>query len=224
MIALRFDTKQFMKDMDNIIDYSTGFLDGVQLGKKEFLFNLGNSVTEYTSNFIDTMAKVDPQRLHHVYEWYRTGSPEARLFDIKYTVSNIGLSFTSRFRQSTTIKDGSKVPFLNKADIMERGQSVTISPKNAKVLSFDVNGEKIFTKGPVVVDNPGGDVQGQYAKVFDIFFSKYFSQSFLSTTGLSEYFSNPVVYKKNISRGRSQGRSHGISTGYKWVVNAKVNR
>ncbi len=224
MIALKFDTKQFMKDMDNIIDYSTGFLDGVQLGKKQFLFNLGNPVTEYTSNFIDTMATVDPQRLHHVYEWYRTGSPEARLFDIKYTVSNIGLSFTSQFRQSTTIKDGSKVPFLNKADIMERGQSVTISPKNAKVLSFDVNGEKIFTKGPVVVDNPGGDVQGQYAKVFDIFFSKYFSQSFLSTTGLSEYFSNPVIYKTNISRGRSQGRSHGISTGYKWVANAKVNR
>lgn len=224
MIAVRFDNRQFMKDMKNIIEYSTGFIDGIELGKKEFLNNLGFAVEDAAGSFIDTMAKLDPQRLHHVYEWYRTGSSDARLFDIKYTISNLGLSFTSAFRQSSTIKDGSRVPFYNKAEIMESGQSVTIAPRESTVLAFDINGETIFTKNPVTVDNPGGNVQGQYANVFDMFFSKYFSQSFLKVSGLYDYFDNPRVFKDNLRRGKRSGRSQGLTTGYRWVVNAKVNR
>lgn len=224
MIAVRFDNRQFMKDMNNIIEYSAGFIDGIELGKKEFLNNLGFAVEDAAGSFIDTMAKLDPQRLHHVYEWYRTGSSDARLFDIKYTISNLGLSFTSAFRQSSTIKDGSRVPFYNKAEIMESGQSVTIAPRESTVLAFDINGETIFTKNPVTVDNPGGNVQGQYANVFDMFFSKYFSQSFLKVSGLYDYFDNPRVFKDNLRRGKRSGRSQGLTTGYRWVVNAKVNR
>lgn len=223
MIAVRFDSRQFMKDMNNIIEYSTGFVDGIQLGKKEFLNNLGLAIEDSASSFIDTMAKIDPQRLHHVYEWYRSGSSDARLFDIKYTVSNIGLSFTSKFKQSETIKDGSRVPFYNKAAVMESGQTVTIAPRESSVLAFDVNGETVFTKNPVTVQNPGGNVQGQYANVFDMFFSKYFSQSFLRTSGLYDYFDNPKVYKDNLRKGKKSGRSQGLNTGYRWVVNAKVN-
>jgi hypothetical protein len=224
MIAVKFDNRTFMKEMNNIIEYSAGFIDGIELGKKEFLNNLGFAVEDAASSFIDTMAKLDPQRLHHVYEWYRSGSSDARLFDIKYTISNLGLSFTSEFKQSSTIKDGSRVPFYNKAAIMESGQSVTIAPRESTVLAFDVNGETVFTKSPVTVDNPGGNVQGQYANVFDMFFSKYFSQSFLKVSGLYDYFDNPRVFKDNIRRGKRSGRSQGVTTGYRWVVNAKVNR
>jgi hypothetical protein len=224
MIKIKFDNRQFMKDMNHIIEYSAGFVDGIELGKKEFLNNLGASIQDMSGNFIDTMAKVDPQRLHHVYEWYKVGSPDARLFNIKYSVNNLGLSFTSIFRQSETIKDGSREAFYNKAQIMESGQSVTIEPRNSTVLAFDINGETIFTKGPITIDNPGGNVQGQYSNVFDMFFSKYFSQSFLKVSGLYDYFNNPLVYKKNLRKGKSSGRSQGVTTGYRWVVNARVER
>jgi hypothetical protein len=224
MISLKFDGRQFMKDINNIIEYSAGFVDGVELGKKEFLNNLGNAIEDMAGNFIDTMAKVDPQQLHHVYEWYRVGSPDARLFDIKYSVSNLGLSFTSIFRQSETIKDGSREPFYNKAQVMESGQSVTIAPRNSTVLAFDVDGQTIFTKGPITINNPGGNVQGQYSNIFDMFFSKYFSQSFLRVSGLYDYFNNPLVYKQDLRKGKASGRSQGVTTGYRWVVNAKVNK
>lgn len=223
MIALKFDTKAFMKEMDNIIDYTYGFIEGVQLGKKDFLNNLGSSVQEMVENFIDTNAKIDPATLHHVYEWYKTGSPDARLFDIKYTVSNLGLSFTSTFRQSHTISNGSGEPFYNKAEIMESGQQITIEPRNAKVLVFDIDGETVFSKGPITINNPGGNTQGQFANVFDLFFSKYFSQSFLRVSGLYDYFNNPVVYKQNLAKGKALGKSHGIAVGHRWVANAKVN-
>lgn len=224
MIALKLDTKQFMKELDNIIDYSYGFLEGVQTGKKVFLNNLGPSIKEVAENFIDTMAKIDKASLQHVYEWYQTGSPDARLFEIEYRVNNNGLVFSSSFKQSNTIKDGSREPFYNKAMIMEQGIPVVISPKNAEALVFDVDGETVFTKNDVVVENPGGDVSGNFAKTFDTFFSRYFSQSFLRVSGLYDYFNNPVVYKQNLKRGKALGRAHGKTVGHNWVANAKVIR
>jgi hypothetical protein len=113
-----------MKDMNNIINYSIGFTEGIERGKTEFLKTMGDEVTEIASQFIDTNARVSPETLHHVYEWYKTGSPDARLFDINYTVSNLGLSFISKFKQSTTIKQGSNVPFRDKAFIARKRRTV----------------------------------------------------------------------------------------------------
>jgi hypothetical protein len=222
MITIKFDNRQFNKDMKNIIDYSSGFVEGIQKGKKDFLDTLGMDLSAIASQFIDTNARVSPNTLHHVYEWYKTGSPEARLFDINYTVSNIGLSFISDFRQSSTVKDGSKEPFRNKAIIMEEGTPVLIKPKNAQALRFEVNGQTVYTKKPVLVQNPGGNTEGEFEKAFDMFFGRYFTQAFLNSSGLKQYFENPTVYKKNISKGKRGGRSTGLSTGYRWVANAKV--
>jgi hypothetical protein len=160
--------------------------------------------------------------LHHVYEWYKNGSPESRLFDINYTVSNIGLSFISSFRQSSTIKQGSKEPFRNKASIMEEGTTVVIKPRNSDVLRFEVDGEVVYTKKKVVVDNPGGSTQKEFEKAFDMFFGRYFTQAFLQNSNLKQYFENPILYKKNLGRGKRGGRSTGLSTGYRWVANATV--
>jgi hypothetical protein len=222
MINARFDNKKFKKQMKNIIDYSTGFTEGIQNGKSEFLKLLGTDVSEIASQFIDTNARVSPETLHHVYEWYKSGSPEARLFDIDYTVSNIGLSFISNFRQSSTVSQGSTEPFRNKADIMENGTKVVIRPRSADALRFEVDGEVVYTKKPVVIENPGGNTQGEFEKAFDMFFGRYFTQAFLQSSNLKQYFENPIVYKKNLRKGMRSGRSTGLSTGYRWVVNAKV--
>ena len=117
MIA-RTNTKQFEKQMTNIVNYSIGFLDGIQKGKALFLKNLGAGVIEAMASYVDVSARGNPNALHHVYEWYKNGSPEARLFDINYTVSNIGLSFISVFRQSRTVQEGGTEPFANKARII----------------------------------------------------------------------------------------------------------
>jgi hypothetical protein len=158
--------------------------------------------------------------LHHVYEWNQTGSPAARLYDIDYTVSGIGLSIKSTFRQSTSIKEGSTVPFYNKARIIEDGIPVVIKPKNSPVLAFDDNGEQVFTRNPIVVENPGGtEAQGGFNRIFDSFFNNYFTQAFLRSSGVMKYLTNPIAYKKNLSAGKRGGRAVGISTGYAWVAN-----
>jgi hypothetical protein len=216
-----FNSNQFKKDMNNIVNYSVGFLEGVQRGKTVFLKTLGMETVEVMKEFIDSNARVNPQMLHHIYEWNLTGSPEARLYDISYTVSNLGLSFKSSFSQSRSIKDGSRTPFYDKARIMENGIPVTIRPRVAQVLAFDDNGETVFTRGPVEVLNPGGtEVEGGFEKTFDMFFNKYFSQAFLRTSGVAKYLENPQVYKKNMPEGKRIGKSKGLSTGYRWIANA----
>ena len=218
-----FNSNQFKKEMNNIVNYSVGFLEGVQKGKTVFLKTVGLETVELMKEFIDSNARVNPEMLHHVYEWNQTGSPSARLYDISYTTSNLGLSFRSSFSQSTSIKDGSRTPFYDKARIMEYGIPVTIRPKVAQVLAFEDGGETIFTQGPVRVDNPGGmQVEGGFEKVFDMFFNRYFSQAFLRVSGIAKYLENPVVYKKDMQSGKKMGKAKGLSTGYRWIANAGV--
>ena len=222
-MIVKFNTVAFRKDMKNIVDYSIGFLDGVQKGKTAFFRTLGLETVELMKEYIDSNARVNPEMLHHVYEWNQTGNPDGRLYDLDYTVSNLGLSFKSTFKQSTSIKDGSRVPFYDKARIMENGIPVVIKPKVAQALAFEVDGAEVFTKQPVEVLNPGGTaVQGGFEKIFDSFFNRYFTQAFLRTSGIAKYLENPKAYKKNLSAGKKLGKSKGIETGYRWIANAGV--
>lgn len=209
--------------MNNIVQYAFGFLDGVQKGKKVFLQNLGVGTIQAMAQYVDVSARGNPAALHHVYEWSQTGSPSARLFDINYTVSNLGLSINSTFRQSRTVKQDSHTPFYNKAKIMEEGIPVTIKPKRSSVLVFTEEGETVFTKSPIVVRNPGGDrVQGSFERTMDEFILRYFKQSFLRASGIYNYINKPTVFKKNIKAGSKVGKSKGVETGFKWIANAKV--
>lgn len=220
-MMISFNSAKFKKEMNNIVDYSIGFLDGIEKAKPLFLRNMGMQTVELMKEFIDSNARVNPEMLHHIYEWNQTGSPNARLYEISYTVSNLGLSFKSSFSQSLSIKDGSRTPFYDKARIIENGIPVVIRPKTAQVLAFENNGETVFTKGPITVENPGGTAaQGGFEKVLDMFFNKYFSQAFLRVSGIAQYIENPQIYKKNLQAGKRVGRSHGVSTGYRWIANA----
>lgn len=222
-MRIRLNTLTFEKQLDNLVDYSLGFLEGAESGKKIFLDNLGKGTVEALKLYIDAMARSNPQSLHHVYEWYKTGNRDGRLFDVQYRVSNIGLSIDSSFRQSSSIQSGSYEPFYNKAKIMENGVPVVIRPKGNNPLVFQDNGVTVFTKKTIVNQFPGGkEVQGSYEKTFDTFITKYFAQSFLTSTGLYDYLSNPQIYKKNFNAGIKIGKSVGQSTGFRWITNAKV--
>jgi hypothetical protein len=221
-MKVNLNSASFEKTLQNIVNYSFGFIEGAQNGKRVMLDNLGKGTIEALNQYIDAMARGDQAALHHVYEWYQTGSPAGRLFDLQYTVSNAGLSLKSSFRQSTTVAENSNEPFYNKARIMEEGITVTISPKR-KALVFEEGGETIFVSRPITINNPGGTaVEGSYQRVFDSFFKNYFTQAFLKASGLFEYISKPVLYKKNIAAGSKGGRQVGKKVGYTWIANAKV--
>lgn len=208
--------------MDNIFAYSEGFVAGAISAQPELLEKLGQLTKDGVSQYIDAMARVSPETLHHVYEWSQVGDSDARLFDIKYTVKTRTVSFSSSFKQSRSIKDGSRVAFRQKARIMEDGTTVTIAPKRAMALSFIVDGNEVFTKNPVKVENPGGKTQGQFAKTFDEFFSNYYAQSFLAATGIFKELENSQEFKNNIKEGSKRGRSAGVNAGRKWITSTRI--
>lgn len=217
------NTKTLEKQLLNITKYSLGFIDGVNKGKSKFLDNLGATIINVLKDYVDVSARSNPKALHHIYEWYQVGSPNARLYDFEYTVSNVGLSFKSNFKQSKSLSENASVPFYNKARIMEEGVPVTISPKKSNVLAFNVDGETVFTSKEVTVNNPGGnEVSGSFEKTVDEFFSVYFKQSFLRASGLYSYIKKPILYKKNFAAGARAGKSLGVSTGFKWIANAQI--
>ena len=222
-MLVNMNTKMFTAQMNNIVNYSFGFLEGVQKGKKIFLDKLGKSIIEALSQYIDVEARSNPKALHHVYEWNQTGSPTARLFNLNYTVSNLGLSINSTFKQSRTVSENMTAPFYNKAKIMEEGIPVTIAPTRAQVLRFSGANGEVFTKRPIKVDSPGGDeVVGSFESVVDIFISRYFKQSFLRASGLYDYIKKPTLYKTNFKAGSKMGKSKGVETGFKWIANATI--
>ena len=222
-MRVSLNTKNLEKQLLNITNYSIGFLDGVNKGKSLFLNNVGIEVINVLKQYVDASARSNPKALHHIYEWYQTGSPNARLYDFDYTVSNIGLSFKSSFKQSSSLANGASTPFYDKAKIMEEGMAITISPKKSNVLAFEVDGEMVFTSQDVTIDNPGGtQVAGSFERVVDEFFGVYFKQSFLKASGLYSYIKKPTLYKKNFKAGSRGGKAVGVSTGFKCITNAQI--
>ena len=222
-MRVSLNTTSLDKTLNNVLNYSLGFIDGVNSGKKIFLDNLGKGIIYALGQYIDTNARLNEASLHHVYEWYKTGSPSARLFDLDYTVSSIGLSISGTFKQSRSLSSTATEPFYNKARIMEEGLPVTIKPKKSEVLAFEVDGEKVFTKNPVNIANPGGNqVKGSFNDIFDEFMLRYFKQSFLRASGLFDYLNNPTIYKKELPSGAKFGKTKGRSVGFKWIANARI--
>jgi hypothetical protein len=221
-MQVKFNTTKFDADMRNFINYSIGFLEGIEHAKPTFFKEFGKGIIIGLNKYIDAHARSNQQALHHVYEWYKTGSPEARLFNLTSAPTINGIVINSTFRQSKTLSKDSKTIFRNKAQIMEDGKPVEIVPKKG-LLAFDIDGQTIFTRKSVTVNNPGGSaVTGSYQKTFDSFFKNYFSQSFLRASGILNYLEDVSIYKNNLKSGIKGGASVGKSTGYRWLINAKI--
>lgn len=180
---INVDMSDFTRTMNGVIDYSKGFLDGVQI--KEPLFNneLGQVIKVACGKYIDSSARVDPTSLHHVYEWGAVGDPGGRLFDINVKADNMFIRFDFFFIKSKTTAPGSSVPFENKAEIMESGMSVTVKPRNSDTLVFEGDdGEMVFTQDAITIENPGGpNTSGSFERVVREFFYVYLKQGLLKS-------------------------------------------
>lgn len=219
-----WDTKQFNLDMKNAIQYSLGFLDGAEKGKEKFLTKYAEKTIQGMKDYIDSMARVDPQMYHHIYEWYQVGSPEGRLYNIRKTIESNGFTLSYSFSQSQSIQTGSLEPFRNKAKIMEQGRAVTIKPKKAKALAFMIDNQEVFSTAPIVVTDPGGPlVKHSFEHAIQSFFKNYFSQSFLKSSGIYEHLANPIAFKNNFGAGKLGGKELGTKVGYTWITMGDIN-
>lgn len=135
-------------------------------------------VAKYFDAYVDHIARIDPYRYHHIYEFGGVGSSSSRLF--KSTVSNGVISYS--FIESSVPNNNGDI-FSKKAFVMESGNPITITPKNSTKLVFEVNGETVFANSSYI-QNPGGPyVAGAFKALFDEFFNSKLPNKALKELG-----------------------------------------
>jgi len=121
---------------------------------------------------VDNYSRMNPKKMHHVYEWGKIGQSDGRLFVIergqilsgnlvintKFLPSKMPVPINPELLQpGKTGKSVSKQSiFANKAEVMESGRSVSFSAQ--KVLAFMGSNGIVFIKPGTQVNilHPGG--------------------------------------------------------------------
>lgn len=206
---IKFDTTQFIKVLTDTQKYTLGYVEGLKASESVLSQKMAEIAKASLESYLDTMASMNPEMLHHIYEWGMTGSKSSRLFNFIIKEKGNKRIIAGALTQSTSIQQGSNEPFYNKAKIMESGQDLTIAPRSGSVLRFYDNGQEVFTSAPVYVANPGGDqVQGSFERVTKEYFDVVFSQSVLTSAGFWKELKRNREFKRGV-------RSGGYNNGYK---------
>lgn len=215
-MSVTFNTMHFNKVLKNAVQYSQGFLNGVDSSTIEFNQELAIFTSNALKKYIDSQARMNPKRLHHVYEWGKTGNQESRLFDFDTATSKNNITFTGNFLPSRSISIGSSEPFTDKANVMENAIQVIIEPKNSNVLVFEDEGETVFTTRKIYIDHPGGDeVAESFGETVNDFFNNYYTNALLRP--LMNKFSTATEFISSFSQGAKGGRVIGIRAGKRYL-------
>lgn len=180
--------------------------------KEVFKNTIFNQIMKDFGNYIDAKARTNPKSLHHVYEWKKVGNASSRLFSLTM-IDGSGLSFKIgyEFKDSRsfvpTQKGRRKHVFKNKASIMEAGQPLVISPRNAKRLVFESDGETVFLPigRSVTIKSPGGK---KSTNQFDLAYSQFFRGNLVNESvkrsGFQRIFSQASAKALRIPRNISK--------------------
>lgn len=184
--------------------YKTNVMAKLASNKQfQSLFNdvIFNQVKNDFSEYIDTKARTSPRSLHHVYEWGKAGDETARLFKIN-RINDIGLGFKLNYE---LLDSKSFVPsknsnhrhvFVKKAEVMENGKTVVISPRNSERLVFEVNGYMVFMpKGEsVTVTKPGGvATKNSFLSSYKYFFTGQLVNLSIKRSGFQKLFNSKIT-------------------------------
>ena len=216
MINVKIDAMQLNKTLNNVVDYSNGFLKGIDMKSIEFNNEVANFTHAALNKYIDSQARMNPLRLHHVYEWGKAGNQASRLFEFDTRVLGKTISFSGKFLPSKSVSNTSSEPFVNKANVMENDIQVVIEPKNSDVLVFENNGGTVFTTNAIYIDHPGGDeVAGSFGETVSNFFDNYFTNGLLKP--LINKLSTASEFTASFSSGARSGSNVGIRAGKEYL-------
>jgi hypothetical protein len=213
-VKLEVDTAALVKDLD-------GVLAGIkELTKPKVLDEISRAVFSITGERFmiaaDNYARVNPKKMHHVYEWGNIGRSNARLFELRRAaILNGSLVISSNFLPSrlpvpvspellmpgVTGKSVSRRSiFANKAEVMEAGTPVSFNAK--RVLAFMGNNGIAFIKPGTQINilHPGGI---QTKNAFAEYMLNWYTQNgneIMDSSGLYERIANDVSNVLSSSR------------------------
>lgn len=221
MYSIKFDSKEAMKMLNNIVDYTNGFIKETEAKESTIASRLAEVSIEGFYDYLDGLARTNPGMLHHIYEWGAVGNPGARLVELKKRLGARSADIEAEFLASSSVPEGGSEPFYEKAEIMEEGIPVTVQAVQAKAMFFQIGGEEFFRTGPIVIENPGGEAtRGSFVKAFEEFYNNYFEDVYLRAIRFYDHFENPREFTTNASRAIRSAGAEGIgrTTALKWIM------
>ena len=180
--------------------------------QKKFREVIYTQIEKDFEDYIDSQARTKPKSLHHVYEWNKTGSPESRLFKLKsfnHNALSFQIAYEFKLSRSNVPSPAKykKYKFANKAFIMENGIPVTIAPKAAERLVFEVNGYTVFMpKGrSITVSKPGGGAAThQFRLAYSRFFRGNLAGDSIRRSGFQQLFNSKISKALKVPGGISR--------------------
>lgn len=224
MFSIKFDSKEAMKMLNNLVAYSEGFIKETEARESTVASKLASLSIDGFYEFLDGLARMHPGMLHHVYEWGEVGNPDARLVELTKSLARGGkVTVDAEFLTSNSIPAGANEPFYEKATIMEEGIPVTVQAINAQAMFFEYNGEEYFTAGPITIENPGGEaVRGSFVRAFEEFYNVYLENVYLRSIRFYDHFSSTREFGKNFPAAIKSANASAIgrSTALAWIMKA----
>ncbi len=173
MATKAFNTGKFVEKVMAMSMYDTTILQDLYvnpINKQKINRGAALLIKNYFNQYLDSRARQTPPAYHHVYEFGKTGESSARLFTAVVGNSPDGsATITYSF---TPAKDPNPdgYPFPNKAEVMENGETIVVTPKRSKYLKFEINDGQFVSLEKAVIRNPGGtEVKGSFQSTFQTF-------------------------------------------------------
>jgi hypothetical protein len=201
----RVNTGGFPEKVISIAKYDIELITSLHMkpsNKMTIERGAANVVATYFEYYLDTKARSNPEKFHHVYEFDKTGDADRRLFKKNLSSTAEGAIISFSFKPAKRPNREGYL-FSNKASIMESGETVIVKPKSSKYLMYRVDETGIFVKTskPSVIRYPGGQyVKGAFKNEFENF-----------TSGQAKIVLKEYRYFDKIASGIKKTRSVVVS-------------
>jgi hypothetical protein len=170
MATKAFDTGKFSEKVLALSTYDGTLLQSLYvnpINKQKINRGAALLIKNYFNQYIDSRARQNPSAYHHVYEFDKTGNPSARLFNAVISNTSDGSAIINYSFTPAKEPNREGFPFPNKAEIMEAGQTVIVTPKKAEYLRYELEDGRFVTSKKSVINNPGGtQVRGSFESTF----------------------------------------------------------
>lgn len=200
--ARAFDTGQFVEKVSALAIYDSNLLTMLYqnpINKQKINRGAALLIKNYFNVYLDSRARQNPSAYHHVYEFEKTGNPEARLFQAIITNAGDGAALINYSFNQAKDPNPEGYPFPNKADVMERGETIIVTPKRGRYLKYRLEDGQFVTSEKSVIRNPGGDqVRGSFEATFRSFMTSQ-SSIVLSKFRFFEKIELSLINKRRLS-------------------------
>ena len=201
MATKAFNTGKFAEKVMALSTYDGTLLQNLYVNpvnKQKINRGAALLIKNYFNEYIDSRARQNPSAYHHVYEFDKTGNSSARLFNA--VISNTGDGSAVINYSFTPAKEPNRegFPFPNKAEIMEAGQTVIVTPKRARYLRYELEDGRFVTLEKSVIRNPGGaEVKGSFQSTFQTFMSTQ-ANTLLVRLGFFKRIEQAMINKRRL--------------------------